>query len=84
MPSLLGQTIRQRLARFLRGESSLFDFNAWFVPATWNVAYDDDPAAYDLTNELYLRIAEYANGHRTEAELTDRLRPLVKAVSDAR
>lgn len=81
MPSLLDLLIRQRLASYLDGETSLPDFNAWFVPATWNVGHDEDPSAYDLTNELYLRLAEHANGHWTETELKDRLRPLVEAVA---
>ncbi len=83
MTSSLVLLIRQRLARYLDGETSLPDFNAWFVPATWNVGHDEDPSAYDRTNELYLRLAEHANGHWTEAELKDHVRPMVDAAAVA-
>jgi hypothetical protein len=67
------------LARYLDGETTLADFDAWFVPATWSVSRDEHPNAYDLTNEIYLALAEYANGHLTESELKQRLHPLVEA-----
>ena len=76
MPSSVASTIRHQLARYLRGEITLRDFDAWFVPATWGVTQDDDPAAYDLTNEIYLRLAEYSAGHRTEQEVQEMLRSL--------
>ncbi len=79
MQASLDRAVREHLARYLRGETSLRDFDAWFVPATWEVSQERDPVAHDLTNEIYLRLAEYSNGHWTEAELKDLLRPLVKA-----
>ena len=79
MESSLDHDIRERLARYLRGETRLRDFDAWFVPATWEVDQERDPVAYDLTNEIYLRLAEYSNGQWTEAELKDRLRHFVES-----
>ena len=83
MQSSLDHDIRERLAQYLRGETRLRDFDAWFVPATWEVDQERDPVAYDLTNEIYLRLAEYSNGHWTEAELKDRLRRLVESYAVA-
>ena len=79
MESSLDHDIRERLAQYLRGETRLSDFDAWFVPATWEVDQERDPVAYDLTNEIYLRLAEYSNSHWTEAELKDRLREFVES-----
>ena len=78
MQSSLDHAIRERLARYLNGETPLRDFDAWFVPATWEVDQAQNPVAHDLTNEIYLRLAEYSNGHWTEPELKDRLRQLVE------
>ena len=79
METSLDHDIRERLARYLRGETGLRDFDAWFVPATWEVDQERDPVAYDLTNEISLRLAEYSNGHWNEAELKDRLRKFTES-----
>lgn len=71
------QTIQERLDQYLREDTPLAGFTAWFVPATWNVECAADDHAANLSNEIYLRLAEYANGHWTEAELKDCLRSLV-------
>jgi hypothetical protein len=70
--------IRDRLTRYLRGDSSLSEFRAWFVPATWDVTPESNPSAADLSAEIHLRLAEYDRRHWTEAELQDRLRPLAE------
>lgn len=79
MPSSLGSAIRSLLARYLRGEMSLHQFDEWFVPATWDVEKTGDQATIDLTYENVLRLAESSNGDCTESELKSLLRPLVPA-----
>lgn len=84
MDSPMTTAIRERLASYLRGETTLQAFDAWFVPATWEIRHEDDPEAADMTNEIYLRIAEYSLGHRTEEELKGFFRPLVRLPVAAR
>ena len=78
------QTIQERLDPYLRGEIPLGDFTSWFVPATWDIEQTGDERLRDLSNEIYLRLAEYANGHWTEAELKNRLRPLITTAAVTR
>ena len=73
MQSALGVELRNQLRRYLDGAISLSEFDEWFVPATLNVEQSGDPAAEDLTWEIYLRIAEFSHGDWTEAELKDML-----------
>lgn len=68
--------IRDRLTQYLRGKSSLQEFKAWFIPATWDVTPESDRAVHDLTTEVHLRLAEFDQQHWTEAELREQLRPL--------
>jgi len=70
--------IREHLARYLAGETTLDAFGNWFVPATWNVDRTEDRETIDLTYEIILRLAEYSNGDCSEAQLKDLLRPLVE------
>jgi len=84
MNSPVSDAIRERLAAYLAGRTSVADFDAWFVPATWELRPEDDPEAHDLANEIFLRLAEYGQGHRTEPDLKALLRPLVEAPVGAR
>jgi hypothetical protein len=61
--------IRQQIADYLTGKLSLRAFEDWFFPETW---YGDDEYNQTLNNLMYgikLRLAEYAHGDWTEAEL---------------
>ena len=71
MASPLEQDIREQLRRYIDGQISLREFDAWFVPATRAVDRTGPPEAIDLTYEVFLRLAEYSNGDWTEAELKD-------------
>ena len=73
MQSALGLKLRDQLRRYVDGEISLSEFDEWFVPATLDVERWDDPAAEELTWEIFLRIAEYSHGDWTEAELKQML-----------
>jgi hypothetical protein len=63
--------IRERLAQYLDARITLREFQAWFVPATWNLEATADPAAFNLATEIELRLAEFTNGHITESQLRD-------------
>lgn len=78
MESSAATAIREHLVAFIDGQITIGDFDAWFVPATWDIEEADDPRAYELTNEIFLVLAEYGRGHRTEAELKSILRPLTQ------
>ncbi len=77
MYSAAQQEIRQQLCRYLAGDIGLGEFQRWFVPSTWNVEKLADPDAETLVNEIHLRLAEFSNGHLVEAELREKLSPLV-------
>ena len=78
MPSSLMPEITFYLSQYLTGSISLEAFDRWLVPATWDVSETSDPAAYAVIGEIYLRLAEYTRGDRTEAELKAALRHLMK------
>lgn len=79
MADSLTQAIEARLERYLRGEDSLSDFEAWLVPETWDISPQSDRAAHDLATAITLRIAEFTNGDWTEDELRDALTKLPPA-----
>jgi hypothetical protein len=80
MTNSLDHEIQQQLGWYLRGEISLADFEAWLVPATWDVSPQSDPAAHGLATAITLRIAEFTNGDWSEDELRrelDQLQPKI-------
>jgi hypothetical protein len=60
--------IRRKLRDLVDGRVSVREFQAWFVPATWELN-EDGTATEELAAEIELRLAEFSNGHRTEDEL---------------
>ena len=71
--------IRDRLSRYLSGETAWRDFEDWFVSATWDIEKSGNSSAIELTHEIELRFAEFSNGHRTESDLHAKLRPLLES-----
>ncbi len=71
MADSLTQAIEGRLERYLRGEDSLADFEAWLVPETWDISPQSDRSAHDLATAIILRIAEFTNDDWTEEELQE-------------
>lgn len=69
----MNREIRAWLARYLRSEISLREFQDWFVPATWDVDAAEDAATRELAADVDLRLAEFTNGHLTEQQLRSRL-----------
>jgi len=66
--SLLDFELRLWIARYLTGEISLAQFRRWLLLVAWRTG---EPGAPDsrLVRLVELRLAEYMNGHWTEAEL---------------
>jgi hypothetical protein len=83
MAASLDARIREHLADYVSGKTSLWEFDDWFIPATWDVDKSGDQPLIDLTYEIILRLAEYSNGDCSEAELKDLLRPVVDAAVPA-
>lgn len=78
------RAIRDHLAPYPRGETSLTDFDAWFVPAFWELRGEGDPETRALTGEIYLRLVEYSNRDGIESELREKLLAAVEAPVAAR
>jgi len=76
MLSSLEAALRGRVGQLSSGETSVQEFGAWFVPATWEIDPARDPISHDRASEICLRLAKYSRGHWTEAQLKDQLRPL--------
>lgn len=76
MADSLTREIEARLQRYLAGEDSLAEFEAWLVPETWDISPQSDRSAHDLATAITLRIAEFTNGDWTEEELQGALAQL--------
>lgn len=73
-----GLRIRQELSRYLAGQRSLRQFASWLAPVALASFEGDAPDVEELVAELEVRLAEYSNGHWSEEELRNLLRPLVR------
>jgi hypothetical protein len=61
--------VSDRIARYLAGQSSLAEFRRWLLPIVWELAEPTSDERSDLANMVELRMAEFMNGHWTEADL---------------
>jgi len=61
--------LRQELARYLKGQCTLKDFEDWFVPRSWNIDQNSNPSLHNLVSQIELSLAEFGNGDWTEEEL---------------
>jgi hypothetical protein len=76
-PNIDEYRVREKLAKYLSGRSSLREFTKWFVPNTWNVKQWGTPSLQKLVYGISLRLAEYTSGHCLNEELHERLIPFV-------
>ena len=60
---------RQQLARYLKGELTLNEFQDWFVPQSWNFHQASDPSLQKFVSGVELALAEFGNGDWSENEL---------------
>jgi hypothetical protein len=71
--------LQSHLAGYLAGNSSLSEFRNGFDVETWGLAAQPDSLIRQVAGEIELRLAELTNGHRSESDLRELLRPLVEA-----
>lgn len=79
MPDSLAHVIDEHLQRYLRGEDSLAEFEAWLVPQTWDLSPQEDREGHERSTAITLRIAEFTNGDWTEDQLREALAMLPPA-----
>jgi hypothetical protein len=73
------QEILRHLADYVSGVTSREQFEDWFVPTAWNVD-KSDLSGYQLSNLIFLALAEFDNGHLDEAELKTQLNHIMSQV----
>ncbi len=78
MPNPLDLEIREHLARYLVGESTLREFREWFIRATDRVDLRVESPLRDLIGEIELRVAEFTSSHLGEDDLRSLLTPLIE------
>lgn len=72
--------IYNQLVDYLGGEKPLKEFRDWFDASTWQMhELGANRDAVELASEIELRLSEFSYGHWTEAELRNKLMPLVRA-----
>src|SRR5206468_9973742 len=79
-PSLENQ-IREWILRYLAGEVTVDELQAWLVPNTFDVDERNDPATADLAFSAQLLLAERAHDHLTKPALDVHLRRLAEMAS---
>ncbi len=67
MVQSLERTIRNHLRSYLRGDTTLGEFQTWFIPR----AFASDES--DLADAIELVLAEFTSGHRTEDDVRQQL-----------
>jgi hypothetical protein len=78
----LALEVYNQLASYAAGTISLREFQDWFDPLFWDtLGAPNDPETRDLCAEIGLRLAEYSNGHWTEAELKTTLARMTRVVA---
>jgi hypothetical protein len=73
--------IRERLADWINGKTSLIEFEDWFIPATWNIHQSGDKDAENMVDEIELNLSEYSGGYISQIELRDAMRSLLADTS---
>lgn len=77
MMSTLTNEILDHLAKYLAGDTSLYEFSGWLSPIVWDIEERHDPEAEDLAYAVFHRMAEQSSGYITEDRLRRLLRPLL-------
>jgi len=72
--------VQNRLADFLAGNSSLDDFEDWFVKQSWDVHKFQDFDLQRLIFAIELRLSEHSSGHLPEDALREDLRRILQRV----
>lgn len=70
--------IRQAIVRYLASETTLDDFAEWFAAASQSAIETADSSTESIVAEVRLLLAEFGRGDRTEAELQDEFRCVIR------
>ena len=76
--SALTNEIHDQLAKYLAGDTTLYEFSGWLAPVVWDIEERHDPEAEDLAYAVFHRMAEQSSGYISEDHLRRLLRPLLK------
>jgi len=76
--SALTTELRDRLAKYLAGDTSLYDFSGWLAPVVWDIEERHDPEAETLAYAIFHPMAEQSSGYITEDHLRRLLHPLLE------
>jgi len=74
------QQLRKQLGKVISRDTTVRDFEDWFLPATWDLSEKADPTAFALVADVRLALAEFDRGDLTENELLDKLAKLTSPV----
>lgn len=69
--------LKVAIKRYLRGKTTLAEFQEWLVPAEWEATLESSLREQEILHKVSLLIAEYTSQHRTEPELKTLLKELV-------
>ena len=81
MTTPIGKKIRERAWSYVLGQSTLKDFEKWFVPIAWEIEKFRDQDAERLAYQISNLLAEYSNGDRTEVSLRTAMIPSLNEIS---
>jgi hypothetical protein len=73
--------IRDHIYHYIKEDLTLNDFQAWFVPATWNIHRTGDLSTEEMASEILGRLAEYLNGDWSQDEFKDILRRIAQNIT---
>jgi hypothetical protein len=74
MVTNLHEEILDWAVRYLSGEVTLDEFEAWLVPATWDVESSGDKATQELAHDILSMMVELSSDDLTQAEFDSKLR----------
>jgi hypothetical protein len=77
----LTNDIRDYIYQYIKGDISLNDFQAWFIPAIWNIHKHGDLPTQEMVSEILGRLAEYLNRDWSQDEFKDILRRIAQNIT---
>lgn len=81
MRSDIELAIQGHLLRYLNGDTSLNEFEDWFVPVLWDLGECDDHGARNFAGGINNLIAEASKSGQTQAWLREELKQLLSLSS---
>ena len=82
MVSQTYEEIQENLARYLKGEIALHEFEDWFMPVLWDLATLEDDPAREIAGSAHILISELSDGTLELEAFRERLSSLVPTVAE--